>query len=363
MKALFQNSNPKRQKLIHTSDKLQTDGGIPTITTVQSLRDHLQLAIELELSTIPPYLCALYSIKEGTNPVATNIIKSVVVEEMLHMSMAANLLNAVGGAPVINSPASVPKYPSFLPQSDESFKVRLLQFSKEAIGIFLKIERPAATAQPPQADHYHTIGQFYQAIRLGFIYLAGQAGNNIFTGDPKRQILPEYYYGGGGGLIAVTSLADALQCIDEIEGQGEGIDGTILDPDHQLFGEGIEYAHYFKFNEIYYEQLYQQSDSPQSPPSGQKIAVDWGAVYNMKPDPSLADYEKGSELWNKATEFNKTYKALLDNLHKACNGQPDQIMEGVVWMYRLKYLAVELMKTPLANSEFTAGPTFEFPGD
>jgi Ferritin-like len=359
MKALFQNANPKRQKLIHTIDKLQKDSGPPAITTVESLREHLQLAIELELSTIPPYLCALYSIKEGTNPVATNIIKSVVIEEMLHMSMAANMLNAIGGAPVINTSASVPQYPSFLPHSDNAFKVHLLKFSKEAIGTFLQIEKPAAAAAPPQAQLYHTIGQFYQAIRLGLIYLAGQA--NIFTGDPSRQILPEYYYGGGGGLIAVSSLAEALQCVDEIEGQGEGIDGTILDPDHQLFGEGIEYAHYFKFNEIYYEQLYQQSDSPQGPPTGQKIAVDWGAVYNMKPDPSLNDYPKGSDTWNKAMDFNNTYKALLDNLHIACNGQPDQIMQGVAWMYKLKYLAVELMKMPPNDSGYTPGPTFEFP--
>lgn len=363
MKASFQDSNPKRQKLINTSNKLQSDSEPPSITTIESLREHLQLAIELELSTIPPYLCALYSIKDGANLVATNIIKSVVVEEMLHMVMAANILNAIGGTPVIDTKASVPKYPSFLPHSDQAFKVHLLKFSKEAIETFLKIEKPAASTEQPQAHNYHTIGQFYRAIRLGLIYVAGHTGNNIFNGDPGRQIRPEYYYGGGGNIIPVTSLDEALQAIDEIEGQGEGIDGTIDDPDHQLFGEGIEYAHYFRFNEIYYEQFYQPKDSPQSPPTGQKIDIDWGAVYNMKPDPTLDDYEKGSELWNKALEFNKVYKALLVNIHKACNGQPALIMEGVVWMYRLKYLAVELMKMPPNDSGYTPGPTFEFPED
>ena len=34
-----------------------------TITSIDGLRQHLQWALELEHSTIPPYLCALYSIE------------------------------------------------------------------------------------------------------------------------------------------------------------------------------------------------------------------------------------------------------------------------------------------------------------
>ena len=49
------------------------------IDSIESLRTHLQWALELEHSTIPPYLCALYSIPEGTNPVATAVVRSVVM--------------------------------------------------------------------------------------------------------------------------------------------------------------------------------------------------------------------------------------------------------------------------------------------
>ena len=35
------------------------------IRTVEDLREHLQWAIELEHSTLPPYLTALYSIRDG----------------------------------------------------------------------------------------------------------------------------------------------------------------------------------------------------------------------------------------------------------------------------------------------------------
>jgi hypothetical protein len=39
----------------------------------QSIQEHLQSAIELEHFTIPPYLCALYSLDPGRNPEATEV--------------------------------------------------------------------------------------------------------------------------------------------------------------------------------------------------------------------------------------------------------------------------------------------------
>src|SRR5665213_2756788 len=96
--AFSQSNNPKRQKLIkgvHTEahvDSYVKSGKVPllkekdsSIRTIGELRSAFQTAIELEHSTIPPYLVALYSIKDGTNQVATQIIRSVVIEEMLHM--------------------------------------------------------------------------------------------------------------------------------------------------------------------------------------------------------------------------------------------------------------------------------------
>ena len=62
------------------------------IATLDDLREHLQWALELEHATLPPYLCALYSIKPGTNTEASHAIASVCYEEMLHMTLAANLL-------------------------------------------------------------------------------------------------------------------------------------------------------------------------------------------------------------------------------------------------------------------------------
>jgi hypothetical protein len=204
------------------------------IKTVERLRSHLQTAIELEHATIPPYLCALYSIKDSSNREAAHTIKSVVLEEMLHMILAANVLNAIGGAPCLNHPKFIPVYPTSLPHSDDAFSVNLKKFSQQAIETFLQIERPANPQAPPEVDKYHTIAQFYQAIELGLCDLAAKG---IFTGDASRQITPEYYYGGGGEVVSVTDLRSALRALWEIVGQGEGVDHTIWDGDQEKFGE------------------------------------------------------------------------------------------------------------------------------
>jgi hypothetical protein len=66
------------------------------------LKQGLQAAIELELATLPPYLCGLCSIKSQERPVF-DLIESVALEEMLHMGLVCNMLMAIGGTPQIAS--------------------------------------------------------------------------------------------------------------------------------------------------------------------------------------------------------------------------------------------------------------------
>jgi len=337
------------------------------IKTLPSLHRHLQTAIELEHSTIPPYLTALYSIDEGTNQESAAILRSVVMEEMLHLILAANVLNAVGGHPSVNHARFVPEYPTYLPHSDKSFLVNLQKFSPAAIDTFLQIERPKKPLAPPEANDYATIGQFYEAIELALIELSAQG--DIFTGDPKRQITPEYYYGGGGEVSPVGAgwgkppLASALEALHEIVGQGEGVDYTIFDGDHEMFGQEIEVAHYFRFNQIHCGRYYTLKDTPRSGPTGRPLAVDYKAVHNTQENPKMSDYPRGSELWQKSYAFNRAYRGLLDVLHDALNGRPALLLESVPRMYDLKYLATSLMQVPLPGTDKTAGPSFEFVAD
>jgi hypothetical protein len=327
------------------------------IKKLEHLQSHLQTAIEVEHSTIPPYLCALYSIKDGSNPEAAQIVKSVVLEEMLHMILAANVLNAIGGSPRLNNAEFIPKYPTFLPHSDDAFRVNLEKFSKHAIETFLRIERPAKSSALPEAYRYHSLAQFYAAIELGLCELSA---GGIFTGDASRQVTPEHYSRGGGEVTPVTDLPSALLALEEITGQGEGVDHTIWDGDHEKFGEVKEPAHYFRFDEIYRQRRYTAGDTLTSGPSGKQLMVQWDQVYPMRPNPKMANYSHDSALWRKAHAFNRSYTALLDELHTALNGNPQRLMRSVVGMYDLKHQAVELMKLPVGDEEMTAGPSFEY---
>ena len=107
-------------------------GSAARIDTPERLREHLQWAIELEHATLPPYLCALYSLDPKRNPEAAEVVGSVFVEEMLHLALAANLLNAVGGRPRLDTPRMLPSHPRPLPHGDRSLELSLVPFGAEA---------------------------------------------------------------------------------------------------------------------------------------------------------------------------------------------------------------------------------------
>src|SRR5690242_18281225 len=94
----------------------QIIAGIRSAHTACELHRYLKDAVKLEHSTIPPYLAAMFSLKPVNREIAS-LIHSIVVEEMLHMTIASNILIATGGAPEINTPDFVPHYPGPLPLS------------------------------------------------------------------------------------------------------------------------------------------------------------------------------------------------------------------------------------------------------
>ncbi len=357
----YQDSNPKRQKMIR--EVVKREGAMatpPLIDTIEELQKKLQGAMTVEHFTIPPYLCALYSIKEGTNDEAVKIIRTVAVEEMLHMVLVANLMNSLGMKPEISGKSLVANYPEPIPNGAPDFIVSLLKFSKESINTFLRIEKPAKEDAKPEVNNFHSIGQFYEAIRESLEWLEGKArekGETIFIGDKAKQVGPEHYYGSGGNLTKIHNLEDANTALDEIVGQGEGIDGTINVP----LNEGEEFAHYFRFNQIFYERKYTQGDEAKNPPTGAAMKVEWNDVYNMEPNPKMDKYKDNPWILEKVVAFNRAYMRLLDNLHKTCNGTPTALKdEGIPIMYQLKTLAIELMKIPSGNGNYTVGPTFEY---
>jgi hypothetical protein len=330
----------------------------PRIETIESLRAHLQIAIQLEHATIPAYLCGLYTIRDGTNAEAARVIRSVVMEEMLHMALAANVLNAIGGSPSVNHLKFVPSYPAKLPDSDGHLVIHLAKFSRETVKKFQAIERPAKANAPAQADGYQTIGQFYKAITEGLECVCRK--DQYFTGDPARQVGPEAFYGGGGALIRVTGLDSAVAALQVIVEEGEGLPHSIWDSKRKFTRASRELAHYFRFTELLAGQYFGPHDTPTTGPTGPVLPVDWDAAYDMAPNPKAEDYASGSDLHLRAVEFNRTYTGLLDLLHRAFNGKPERLGKAVAGMYELKYQAQALIRTPRPDGQGNAGPGFQF---
>jgi hypothetical protein len=328
--------------------------------TLRELKAHLQTAIEIEWSTIPPYLCARWSLADGRNQLAAACIEDVVMEEMLHLTLACNLLNAIDGEPHIVPPAGKPpRYPAHLPHSDDAFVIDLLPFSPEALKTFRRIERPAPEGAPPEPHRYHTIAQYYEAVADAIATLAAE--RDIFTGDPARQVDGAYYYGGGGAAFAVTGLESAMRALEVIVFEGEGVPRSIWDGDREVLGDPGELAHYFRFDELYRGRRYVRGDTPSSGPTGEPIILDYGAVLPMRPNPKATDHPPGSELRDMTEECNRTYSTLLTQLQAAFNGRPSELVESVQTMLRLRYQAIALMRVPVGDGQ-TAGPAFEWSG-
>lgn len=349
------------------------------IRTLDDVYHYLYHAMQLEHATIPTYLTALYSIRPGTNTDAVQIIRVVVVEEMLHLTLAANMLNAVGGTVDPAQPGFLPPFPTHLPDGETDFTVSREKFSREAVKMFLKIERPADTkpagleesahglikrsknritlvpshkSDDGEVRHFYSIGEFYQAIQVGLETLCDELGEDqVFTGDRAKQITSEYYYSGGGEIIPVYDLESAKDAIRLISEQGEGFEGSIQDYEGEI-------SHYYRFQQLCKGFYYVAGDKKDNP-TGEPVQVDWDAVYPVKANIKLADLPEGSEVYAAAVAFNDQYKAFLVSLKEAFGGKPDMLMQAVGDMFRIKDKALQLIRNPIPGCDENAAPTFE----
>lgn len=231
------------------------------ITTVEGLRNHLCQAAAVELSTIPLYLYAAYSIKTSgysqwsPGMSAFRTIRSVVIEEMLHLCLARNLLVAIGGGKLLTfyDKSFIPTYPSPMLHRVPPLMLGLEPCSPALMqDVFMPLELPAKANAPTQPDTYNTLGQFYGAIADGFERLSSP--KLWRTAHPELQYDEAYWnQDGGGAPIVVTDLPTALEAIRTIVEQGEGAapgdQDVPLKPADPTPGMD-ELSHYAKFSQI-----------------------------------------------------------------------------------------------------------------
>lgn len=308
------------------------------------LRRHLAIAMRVELSTIPPYLYALYSIEEQGSEAAA-LIRSIVAEEMLHLALASNLLLAVGGQPDFLDPALRPSYPCPLPLIWPPLTLSMAPATPEQLrSTFLVLEQPDPIGNVAEHQAYDSLGEFYAAIEASIGRLA--VDGDLFA-DVRldRQLSDERFYGPiphnveeSGDLMAVTDLASARAAIDVIVHQGEGLADTHwADPGRQ------ELTHYAKLLRI------ADGTSPV------------GALRPMRTNPRAADYPDAVRPLSDL--FNASYGAaflLLDALYsdRPRKGGLVNRLYGLM-SHVLGPIARRLTELPLGDGT-VAGPTFEW---
>jgi Ferritin-like len=296
------------------------------------LKSSLQSATELEFATIPPYLCALWSIIDESGPVYRRI-RGIVLQEMLHMGLACNMLTTIGGTPNINGGSAVPSYPGSLPGGVRPrLTVPLQGLSKDAVrNVFMQIEYPE---QPlALAETYPTIGAFYDAILAAVQRLSPSA----ITG--ARQLENDIL-----GLTKLTNQTDVEQAIALIKEQGEGTDQSPFATD---FGGGL--AHYYTFGEIYHGRTFTKTASGKWDWVGDDVP--FPKVFPMAPVP------KGG--YAESRPFDLLFSAMLGNLQAAwAGGNQDQLDTAVTAMKSLAGPARDLMQKPLPSGKGNFGPSF-----
>jgi hypothetical protein len=283
------------------------------ITSLPDLQDALQTAMQLEFSTIPPYLCAQWSINADPGRVA-DMIEDIVVQEMYHFALAGNMLTAIGGMPSIANAAFIPKYPTnVLPGGiPQKLAVDLKPLTPDQVQVFMQIEYPEF---PPVALAIGpaTIGAFYEAIATG-----------ITTVNPA--INPNAFAVNSGEATPIRSIADALAAISLIKGEGEGTKGS---PDQPPEGKKT-FAHYYLFKEIFTRKTLVQD-----------AAGHWSFTGAAIQFPTWFDFQQSTVTPSPSLAFNQAISQLLIGL-QACWTSGAKPNIGA--MFNLKTLGIGLIK-------------------
>jgi Ferritin-like len=329
-------------------------------SNAEDLHQSIQNSIDLEFSTIPPYLSAWMSLQPDKNSEIEEILYSVAKDEMLHMLITCNLLVALNGTPVIDTPDFVPTYPASLPMSvHPELTVGCEPFSCELVEkTFMEIEEPEVALEFPEArlrDGFPTIGLYYQALKAKLEEL----GNAAFRGDATGQLI----HGAGfphDRLFAIVDVESAKKAIDLIVTEGEG---TSKSP---VGGRG-KVAHYYRFEQILKgHMLVADASVPQGFSfTGDPVPFDAGGVLPITANQKLADLDADSEAGKAAHHFSDIFTKMLKALHRTFNGEPGAYQsEALRHMGDLTVAGQTLCATDAVSGGHPtgrkAGPTFEY---
>ncbi|WP_067460054.1 ferritin-like domain-containing protein [Actinomadura macra] len=373
------------------------------IQSVQDLADHLYVAAQVELSTIPMYLYATYSLRaRGHSQWAAprgvlRTLTGIAIEEMLHLALVRNLMVAIGYGDEISfyDEDFIPKYPSYMMNrynpddpDGEEILLTLDRLSTGQVSTFRRVEMPddidpeetTFAAHPEDVGQYTSLGAFYRAIDQAFCDLEDEIDWALDDARKqyKRAFWNEY---GSGKPIRIHDLDTARQALKIIIEQGEG---TIDDHKSIEVRPGVEdYTHYEKFVRI--EKGVEGIGAVDGGPDYEISIDDPEATWPIVADPALEDFEDQPAVHSLMTLFNAAYcysLCLLDELYehstddvetKKIPGTEREEMfsyryglerSNIALMQGILYpIAQVLVTTPITDGPFkgfNAAPSFEF---
>lgn len=327
------------------------------------LQKALQAAVELELATLPPYLCGQWALKDQDSVPAT-LIDAITMEEMGHLGLACNLLRATGRQPKIFDGYDEIKYPGQLPggvrprvdpdffPADQDFKV-ILGFSNYSafVKMCMQIEYPEDPVPRPKLfafdeETFPTIGEFYDAIAKAL-----KDNDGTFTYDVDKQI-----ENARTRVFKIDSLTKATDAVSRIQKEGEGSSRFPY-----VDAAETRLAHFYSFGQIYFGKTYvfdkvkQTGDWTGDPPIGPVKPED---VYPMTPVP-LEGYR--GDVPSEVVDCDKSFTQMLQQLDATWrDGDPESLRSAIRSMRTLKRQAIGLLEKQIARPEGGIyGPQFK----
>jgi len=343
----------------------------------QALGVLLQSALQLEFATIPTYLSAAFSLT--ANSKIYQLILRAAIEEMLHMTAVANLMNAIGIAP--NILAAVPEYPYHLTVLEPPLKLDLRSFSFEFIGeLFMRIEAPEnpVVFERARADRPRTIGQFYAGI-IDIIKsdtIPGLFDNAVRDAYRQRAVVPNFapiaYLNNQDTSkyplqpdidFRITDKKSGVRHLSWVVDQGEG--SAPFDP---LTAEGLP-GHYYRFESILKSRFLVKDANAtlKYSFSGGDLPFDPAGVHEFDANAKTGDYDAFPTVRRQMKRFNDNYTTMINSLQEAFNcpseSQQDQAMaaydQAVGIMRNMANGATAIVQKAQEN-QIKAGVPFEF---
>lgn len=320
------------------------------------LQSALQAAVELELSTLPPYLCGYWCVRDNTSYPATQL-NNIFFQEMLHFGLACNLLSATGKQPEVVKGYGRISYPGPLPGGvvpacdgglvpcDPAFSVKLGFTDFHAFAwMATQIEYPEDPVPKAQllaeTETVPTIGQFYDAVIAAY-----QENTGKIPYDPTNQ------QSGPLGLNVISTIDVATAAMKLIQQQGEGGSKNPFSAPNIL-------SHFYAFGELYYLRKYLFDMATQTGDwTGDKIVIGKDDVYKMTPVP-LGGYVSPPP---EVIAVDRIFTQMLQHLEAAwAPGGKKELSAAIQLMRKLTPSATALLSKQIPRTDATGiyGPQF-----